>query len=356
MENQESGPSGNFLSGIDESFYEGLDLDIKDLRDSYDSSDKTFDDKVVFGNDIASIVGDAVGFRSLRHDELMLIPETLAESRRTNCYGQSIVVSEILESEGIDHFIAFVNQHAFVWMYDFNSERSHMLDAWNPELCIETTKYIGGNPPKEWQLGGGPLKHDISIYPRTMTLGIQDIHKRTKAESVPWLGMMPRNADFFRYKYQDEYRLPMRIYPSAPGRGILQLYHNSIMLDRSGNPDIASECMRLLEGAYPDVDPQNHSKFPLELIRDLMRENKHESALAVAKSFYDSLEAGDRTKQAFIYADTLRDIGINTGNAELLEQSIDQYDSLGFGGELRRNKREKAKRALVSLALANAKE
>lgn len=343
-----------------EAFYnlaaESSDSDTRNIFagaiEKYEKSNKSFDERVKLALAVQRKVNQFLDFRSLKQDKSStgLSPGDIISNGSTNCYGNVIVVSEILEDvAAIEHYVAFVNQHAFVWLYDHASRESFMVDM-RPSLSLYTSNSVMGEPPMEWQISGGSTHHDMAIDPRRLVAEINNKDDHARAEMSPWLGMNPFTK-YFRNDYGDDFTLPMRIYPSLPGREILELYHNSVTSVNRGDIDSAVDVIGYdMYGVYPDIDPQNKLEFVQKTIDYLLSVGKIDRALDVAKSISSSLPEWDKTHQSFIYPDVLRQAGVKTGDSRLVDEAIRLYDEAEHGGGLRTGKIVAARKELARLA------
>lgn len=165
-----------------------------------------------------------------------------------------------------------------------------MLDS-RKTLRQFTTKVVQGSPPLEWQIGEGPLFADLKVDTVGLIEQILDPKDRSRAESSPWLGLNPMAPAFFRahlYSYGNPNLMQMRVYPSLPGREILELYYNSIVDANKGDAESTLRAYESLDGVYPDVDPSNEYRFAQRAI-NLLWLKKPKEALTVANAVLNSI-------------------------------------------------------------------
>ncbi len=240
--------------------------------EAYENSNKTFDDQIAAAKEVQATVSSRLRFASIEAcPNEQLSPEQILKSERTNCYGNAIITSELLEGLGIYHNVAFVNQHAFLLLSESRTGRLFMLDSMRP-LRLELPKGItGGRLPEEWQLGDGPLFCDMKINTsRLINLVIPE--DRSRVELSPWLGMNMMAKAFFRNDYENDVILPMRVYPSLPGREILEQYYNSIVYTNTKDVGLLADALENMTGTYPDIDPGNKLRLA-KLALLAMRQN-----------------------------------------------------------------------------------
>lgn len=276
----------------------------------YNTSDRKFEDQVKLALRVQSTVSQRLRFASVKsRPNLLLTPEQIKQDQTTNCYGNTIVTSELLEQLGVPHFVGFVNQHAFVWLYDYTSGESFLLDS-HPVLRQVSTSSIEGQPPKEWQIDAGPLFIDTRLHPHALLSQINDPKKREQAAEAAWLGLNETVEQNFRKEsVSDNYSLPMRIYPSLPGREVLEIYYNSIVQTNLKNTPALAKAMQDLYSTYPDVDLNNQLSLAQKAIKVLYQDGDARHAIQAAHSVQASLDPRDRSDNLFITADTLRELG-----------------------------------------------
>lgn len=311
----------------------------------FDASQKNFDDQIAFAKSIQDSVSKRIKFQSIRSNPSSpLTPEALEENQATNCYGNTIITSELLEYYKIDHLIGFVDEHAFVWLYDYRSSRSFLLDS-HPYLRVESTNAIIGKPPAEWQLYEGPLLEDIGVQPEKLIQNINNTDHRNKIKSAPWLGMNPLSDNYRGESGHTDYTLPMRVYPSLPGREILESFYNSRVHTHNGDVDRLAEEIADLDGVYPEVDPRNKLKIAKQALKLLLQSNP-KKAVSGAWAIGNSLLKNDKTMASFVLPDTLRKVGVQANSQEEIQRAIDYYKAMSHGGGLRLAKILAAEEAL----------
>ena len=340
-------PYAQMFKDVSEDYFEDP---ISSAVDAYETSSQTFDDRVQLALKVQSTVSQRLRFSSVKsRPDLPLTAEQIKQDQTTNCYGNTIVTSELLEQLGVPHFVGFVNQHSFVWLYDHPSGESLLLDS-HPVLRQVTTSAIEGQPPKEWQLDAGPLFIDIRLHPHALLSQITDPKKREKAAEQPWLGFNETVEQNFRdQNTSDNYSLPMRLYPSLPGREVLELYYNSIVQTNLKNTPALAEAMQDLYSTYPDVDLDNQLSLAQKAIKVLYQDGDTRHAIQAAHSVQASLDPRDHSDNLFITADTLRELGEQHQDLQLLYAALKTYKLARYGGKLRLDKITTTSQAIANL-------
>lgn len=246
---------------------------------SYENSNKTFDDQIAVARKVQAAVSSRLRFASLEaRPDQQLSPEQILKSEETNCYGNAIVTSELLEELGIDHQVAFANRHAFLLLSEPRTGRLFMLDSMRP-LRLELPKgVVEGRLPEEWQLGDGPLFCDMKINTSRLLSLVEPPEDRIKVELSPWLGMNMMAREFFRNDYKNDVILPMKVYPSLPGRELLELYYNSIVYTNTSEFDQLSEALDDMADTRPDDGPEDKFQLARLAFRGMCRNDDSEDS------------------------------------------------------------------------------
>ena len=301
--------------------------------EEYANSTGSFDEQVKIAMVVQSEVSRKLPFKSIseRTNE-ELTPELIKQSERINCYGNVIVTSELLEENSISHVIGFAGGHSFIMMCDEKNERSFMLDS-SRLFRLDCTSAISAFPPKEWQLGGGPLFADIRLMPNKLLAEIDSTKNRDEAMKATWLGY--DNTRQLRDVVSGEYGIQTRLYPSLPGREILEIFYNSIIHTYDQNEQKVLDDLSNLYGVYPDADRRSKLQLARRSIRILMQQNQiaDQDVIEATRGIQESIPTVDRlfSKRAdnkYLLADTLRDFAKKRQSKELLQESIDEYKKL----------------------------
>lgn len=108
------------------------------LDDLVDSVDKIqANDDIEFAKRTADLTHRAIKYTSITQFNDPITPENLDRTRHSNCYGSSLVVSELLSRHSIDNMIIAVSQHVAVLALAENRKRAFVADAAVPMVSME---------------------------------------------------------------------------------------------------------------------------------------------------------------------------------------------------------------------------
>lgn len=250
---------------------------ITEAQEVFAASEKSFEDTIAFADAVQSGINRVVRFSSFRNTpDQFLSPERIAKEEKTNCYGNVIMTSEFLEEFGVKHYVAFANGHALILLYDYPNGRSFMVDS-QASLRMESTAAVtGGGLPKEWQLDdvtSETLCCDLFLSTSHIIRSIPPDKSQLIAEKSLWLGLNPLDKEHFRGNTAEDVVIPMRVYPSLPGRDVLELYYNSIVHENRNEMEMATTQLEDMSGVYPDIDSGNRLALGRTTVKTLVAEN-----------------------------------------------------------------------------------
>ena len=306
----------------------------------------TFADTVEVAVEVGNLVRHTLSFSSMSEAQLPpLDPAALHERPVTNCYGYTIVASECLDKLGVEHYIRFANQHAFVTIFKPGSNKAFMLSVADKELYLDITEVIGGAHPLD-QLAVGELFAENTFDSEMLRDKIDDDDVRADLMNRrPWLHFATDHKHRYERLTQADFTPIMRTYPSYPGRGIVQHYFDSLSAAQAGRLDDAMTAIENLAGTYPDVDPRNTMLAPRLLKNQLARARRFGDMVTLARAIDASLGAARGTRSAFFLPDTLRSAAMqqaDKGTDEekraalaLVTEAITRYEAIDGGGTLR---------------------
>ena len=315
-----------------------------------------FGDTIEAVTAVGSLVRHTLNFASLNASGIpRLKPEELQENPVTNCYGYTVVASEILDKIGIEHYISVANEHAFIVVFKPHSDKAFMLSVADKELYTDITDVIGSQHPLD-QLATGELFAENEFDSQRLAEKIEDedVRKELFAKR-PWLHFESEHKSRFAEPKPRDFKPVMRTYPSYPGRGIIKEYFEFLYQTHKGDAAAAVEAAENLEGVFPEVDPRNNMRDARLLLNRLEAERRYDDMLALSGAIDASLGAAESTKNAFFHPDTTRRVGMRTNDPELVAEAIAQYEGIPTGGNLRQAKIRKG-RHLLRILSRNTRE
>ena len=270
------------------------------------------------------------------------------ETVETNCYGHTVVTSELLEAAGIDHFISFVNSHSFVSLFDTAGRRAHMVDAPAKDLFLDIDgAVIGGWPTQYFEQHPGE-KFATNMLDTVALIG--RITRKPTAQVLSENEWLQAGAGKVLKPNYDETlsttHLIMRSYTPAIGREMLVNYGMTLQYALTGDIQSSVDYFRRLEGVYPDIDIANKlylaKKLRDRLLKAGMYGEMEDVARVVDNSLVKSGPNEDRTPNKYFLLDTLRIIAFANEDSELLYGVAEAYKEFG-NDKLTRGKSQRAR-------------
>ena len=289
------------------------------IAERYNVSNKTFDDSIQAGCAAVELLHGALDFAATNTATPPLAQETLADRKKTNCYGHTIVLSELLEKIGVDHMVSFANQHGFVILADDISNRVFMLDA-AARFSQDITGMVGGESPLK-QVSHGKLRAENTLY--TFDLASR-MYKRGMMDDVLDMYSWMSFADIKARDGLDDarsFRLQLLSYPSIPGRELLKQYYNGIIAFNRSRYKSTYDFWKDLDGIYPDVDVRNRLSLAKQAIKGLMSQEQYDEALQLAIVVHKS-SRNDHSLNDLLLPNTIRDIAKRTQNDTMMQWAL----------------------------------
>jgi len=321
----------------------------------YEGSERHFDDAVEAADEVGHMVRQTLSFGSLVTRDVKLWGwDEGADTVRTNCFGHTVVTSELLDAVGIEHYVSFVNAHSFITLFDQNGRRAHMVDSPTKDLFLDIDGAVIGKWPNE------ALEQDPdSLFATNMLDTVAVLGRITRKPSSQillqndWLRGGASKA--LKPNYDETLSstsLIMRSYPSEIGRDVLVNYGMTLQYALRGDIHSAIDRFRRLEGVYPDIDIANQLFLAKKLRDRLLKEKLYGEMEDIARVVDNSLvKEGphmDRTPNKYFLLDTLRMIAFANNDPELLRGVADAYSEFGTD-RLTRGKVQRARQlALVA--------
>lgn len=324
---------------------------LQTIQAAYESSEGTYEDSVEAAYATADLVRQTLRFEIHSPLHPALSPEVVTQTQRTNCHGHSIVASECLDAVGVDHWIGFANQHSFILLEDEPTGKVNLIDTAVKQLYTDVTPAIGGP-----SLHAQQLEDERLVNRLRGDIVLQRSHFSDKTRALaerPWMSFTVGKDTWF--KTDDEIRradtLVLRSYTPEEGRGVLESYANFTHAIERRDFAAAHERLQGLDGTYPDIDRRNRLKAPTKLIRALA----HTGEVAGALDDIGIIERSVRPSEDLLLRmwpiDQRRRLGIVAGRAELINDSIEQYEAV-----LEQRQAQKRSTAAIRSRITKAKE
>ncbi len=317
------------------------------------------DDPLAGADYISRIVhGDYLYAPLQPNSENRFTPETIDQNRTTNCYGFTVILSELLSLREIPHYVAFANTHAFVIATD--QEKARLIDAQAPYLNA-SIDYRDSDEFDSARLSvatiGGHAA--LKLFSNDLLAAAGNYAGDDRIRRHEWLSFAPDDpASRFRSDDQREldHTLMTTIVEPETGRQMLNnlaIFMQSYCCDL----DLAHKSVVAMREIFPEVDRRNIAGGWLPVETYLRRMSGREMSAfligveALSQSFTN---VSSDISLAVWGADRVRRAGSRTGDADLVEKSIEMYDQVLIDQEERTDfvdkRRAKAERILCGLA------
>lgn len=310
------------------------------IKSSWQLSDKLYGDRIETASDVGKMVRDTLWFRPITGRDRPFRPDTLTNEQATNCYGHTIVTSEVLDSLGVEHFIGFANTHSFVLIAGDTAEKVFMVDAAARDFYMSIGAAIGGDVRSQIEQGSGIANNILDT--RVILADVDSSLTRQELMSKhPWLGFGDRNWVDDK-KYMRAHRLFMRSYTSQLGRAVLENYMNAIIFNNNDQLESAVDAVRKLEGIYPEMDARNKLGVVTPLRNKLVRAGRIGEVEDMIRVVDSSLVEGDTSANQFFMSDSLRQLAERQRSLALAECALGCLAETR-GGPLRDGKNRKTR-------------
>lgn len=285
-------------------------------------------------------------------------PDNLAATPSVNCHGHTVILSECLSEAQIPHVVGVANGHSFAVATDLKIF-AMMVDAQSPRLngdmrlaISETLFSTGEDQIKKY--GRAIVRFFSERYV------VRSLRPETPFDSLsqlhPWLSPKPGRLDqrvFEDTPISSRFLLRMILYPPKVGREVLANFLNFNRYTNIGDLEQAYSAMMNMSGLYPDIDPSGDelklvSSFALKLAQAGDVE-KARAVIAAADEGLNIEQAPSQTARLW-QPDTLRSVGVQTGNVAMVESAIVGYDSIEPQTYMTRAKAAKARRIKQNLS------
>jgi hypothetical protein len=309
---------------------------LRRIEGVYLSSERQFTDRTEAADEVGQLVRHTLLFGSLASTGRLWSRNAETDSVETNCFGHSIVASELMDELEIPHTISFVNGHSFITLFDGESDQAHMVDPPSKNLFLDIDGLVHGTHSLQ-QLQNATEHHQVATNIIDTEGLMARIPRKPRAQLIeehPWLsiGSTMSGVNQDTQTGFDKTQLIMRTYLPETGRQVLQYYGmvGQRMLEREYLQ--AAEEAGALFGLYPELDARNKLAPAVTLRHELGRLGAVEAMQDLAAVIDSSLWYGDptedRTANRYFWLDTLRHIGSKFEDPELIEIARDGYKDL----------------------------
>lgn len=328
--------------GADELLFESQALN--GIKRCFENSPKDFAAQAEAASRVGQLIRQTVRFSSTNSNTPLLRPEMLAENPIANCIGHTILSSECLEKVGIDHYIVFMNDHAVLIVPDTDNQNAFLLDAVVEGFCVETAGFADLRGVDR-RLTSGELFADTT-FDSLKFMGEQTTRAPidTLIDKHPWMSFSSEEKLLRDENTARDFTLKARIYPSIPGRMLLQKYYDADIYCQQDELELMTQAITELDGVWPETDSRNYRmELARTAIKSLIAQEHYQQAIKVAEVFDSSLSPGDGSNNGVVLGDTLRKIANITRDESMAKLALETYENSSTNDKLLRGKIRAAK-------------
>lgn len=297
---------------------------LRRIRAVYEASPKDFDDGIEAAGEIGGLVRHTLRFKNASPGDNHFTPDNLGNNPKVNCYGMTIVASELLESMGIDHAISFANEHSFLTLLD--GDKVYMVDPTDKNFSHYIHDAIGGERIDQQlatqnRFASNTLYADVIIgkVSKSANKGAVEI-----IETHPWLSFSNRFRLSSGELRQIDQMLVMRTFHPDDGREMLEGYLRARTAFLNGELGSAVDALCKITGLYPEADTRNRQGVARQIIASLVKLQRYDEAAVVMASVADSME-NDTSNNTLFPIDVIRLVGDKARSVEILTDALTAY-------------------------------
>lgn len=258
----------------------------------------------------------------------------LREKQVADCFGFTIVSSELMDEAGIEHWVGFVNGHSVILLPTEEGKKLHLVDPLSPAF---------GQDLQFSMVSDGSFNDDMAQYGKSAielnTLTIAQRAKGNTQEQIdanPWLVFKrnPGNTYFTPVDDSDRsfdrrhYQAFMSVYRPVDGRNMLQNFNKFELAYKAQDYLGAAACITRLGGSFPDVDARREHPDIKKIVTELAKDKNPRLARLVLQLFFESFNLiSDDSRFHERYGDYLRVVARDAKDAESAQQAVDEYDT-----------------------------
>lgn len=294
--------------------YASIQMAVENITCGYpEKSQRTPEQTIGLAENVQHVVR-----QSLRFDSSSKLSD-LEDSQTTTCVGYTAVGSEALQVADVDHYVAFMNGHAnmFVPITVEDKRRVWMVDMLCSELNQDITDKFA--PYKQEDETG-------RMYGVLYAARLEIPHNKniSDVDSYPWVAH--KKCSDQDIEPQNNRRLIVTLSEPEAGRTDIMQYSSFREACDQQDVDSASEALLALRGRFPDIDIRGESENKVRaIVKKLAARGDYDRAIEVTEAFYDSFK-GDDPRLAEYRGDCMRIIAKESGRSELAKLAISLYE------------------------------
>lgn len=267
--------------------------------------------------------------------------EDLPASQSTDCYGYSVVLSECLEANSIDHLIGYANGHAMVVVpfTDSTGKHLYLADALAPSLnqVLDPSVSAREVTAVEAQLDSKG-RAAVMLDAEALSIGAGTSLSEL-ADKYPWL-RFKRNASRIHTtdrfwgrseheeaaRYRAHSAIVLSLFPQDVGRRMLETHASFQTAIARNDVSSAYRLLEQLDGIFPELDARQRHEGVRRLVGQLCLAGEAERATDCVSRYFTSnfaLTRDSRVPEA--RGDLLRTIARRTGLKAAALMAVEAY-------------------------------
>lgn len=290
---------------------------------------------------ISRLVHKSLWFEYNPDSPLPITEEHIGEHQRTSCFGYAICASECMEKAGIEHWVAFANNHAFILVPLRGRGTTLLINPTNPKLDGEIPTHQEQITPTAIDDAIGNSKRGFAWFSADAYAKYtkdKDFLKLASLDLGGWLTTETRDAIIAQLndngrgaltkapsKIAQERRLVVAIYPHQAGRDIMQQFGLFQHYTGTGDTDRAIAQLEALGTLYPEIDSRSPQYHFIRFLDKLADEGEYAKAHECVTLLHSSLAETKDPRADILRADLIRRLGRHAQSEELLMEADGLY-------------------------------
>jgi hypothetical protein len=250
--------------------------------------------------------------------------EHLEEEQVADCYGFTIVASELLGRAGIAHFIGYMNGHAAI-LAPLGGGRVRYADPLSPELNHEATNSIDTAALLRSMASGEGNKFALHFNTSSMASALQQPW-HSLVSKYPW--MTTKAAKLGKTPTEARNSKPIiTVFQPQTARFILETHATFLRAVSEGDDLAAVSALEQIGNLYPDVDLRGRHNAIRALTRSLASDGHIDLARASIDTYLSSISTvGDDPRINVLRGDCLRTVAISGAHEASATDAVAAYE------------------------------
>lgn len=228
-------------------------------------------------------------FDQLRVSDPPRLEDLETGRQAADCIGFTYVTSYFLEKQGIDHWVAFANNHAGIIVDSDKDREMFFIDPLSPELDQNLFPAVRGVSKEQ-------IADDVLGFDRTAIMLDSDrlitgsrLLKTNPYGASPWLSAKPIDEQQgVRVGIEDSPKIVMSLFPPQVGRLVLEGWNklqHSVLAKEFYD---AADALHEIGSFYPNMDARNPHKELKWVVRNLALRGHYDEASIAVEDYFET--------------------------------------------------------------------